>query len=164
VWSHGTNAKGLAIFGGLTEGTYRIVAAANVDHAVVIGDQRLDASEFDPDDTVTLTAGERRCVQLKIVEPVEVTFHVHAAGDVAIEGASINVTMSECHAPEDLTRELRRTLHALVLATDCDGDAHLQLFPSTCTLDVWADGHHFHPTVKIPREATARIDLPVRDD
>ena len=103
-------------------------------------------------------------IWLKIVEPVDVTFHVHAAGDAAIEGASINVTMSECHAPEALTRELRRTLHALVLETDCDGDAHLQLFPSTCTLDVYAAGRHFHPTVKIPREASARIDLPVRDE
>jgi hypothetical protein len=93
-----------------------------------------------------------------------VTFHVRGVGSLPVEGAGIQLALSDCRAPTLFARQLRRTLHSLVLETDCDGDAHVQLLPSNCTLDVQAEGRRFRSKVRIPKQAAARFDLPGRDD
>jgi RNA polymerase sigma factor (sigma-70 family) len=164
AWSTKSDAQGVARFPELPDGDLRIVAATDLDNDdTAAGARAFPDFDFDPDDDLTLAAGERRRVERRIVEPVDVTFHVRGVGNHPVEGAGIQLALAGIHAPTRSAREILRTVHWLVLETDCDGDAHVQLLPSTCTLDVQFEGGRFQSKVKIPKQAAARFELPGRD-
>lgn len=165
AWSRKTDAHGVALFPALPDGSLRLVAASDLESDTLIdGVHPFDDNQFDPCDDVMLSAGEKRRVQLRIVEPVEVTFHVSGGKGRSVEGAGIELAPASCHAPTLFARELQRTLHWLVLESDCDGDAHVTLLPSTWTLAVRAGGRRVRLSVQIPKQASARIELPIGDD
>jgi RNA polymerase sigma-70 factor (ECF subfamily) len=158
AWSKGTNAAGLATFGGLPDVELWIVAARELH------DCSFPRSAFSRDDDVTLAAGETRHVTLKLVEPVPVTLFVHDVENRPIDEASLAISVERILVPDLLIRDETRDLAGRIFTTDVDGEARVELIPSLYVFEVWAHGHHFHQRVGIGRSAALRIDLPLADD
>jgi protocatechuate 3,4-dioxygenase beta subunit len=164
AWSRETNAEGVAEFANLPDAEFRLIAARELHDTYMDGVRPLESSSFSSHDDVTLAAGEQRRVQLALVEPILVTLHVHDLDGYSIEGANVTVALKQAHAPDELLRTTVRDLAGHVFETDVDGEAHLELWPSAWTFEVWANGHHFHVLHDLLPAAARRIDLPLADD
>jgi len=164
AWSRETNAEGVAVFANLPDAEFRLVAARELHDTYMDGVRPLESTSFSSHDDVTLAAGERRRVQLALVEPIPVSLRVHDVNGRSIEGANIIVSLTQAHAPDELLRTTVRDLASHVFEADVDGELQLELWPSAWTFEIWADGHHFHRMLMLERGAARRIELELADD
>jgi RNA polymerase sigma-70 factor (ECF subfamily) len=164
AWSRATDAEGVAVFANLPDAEFRLVAARELHDTFLDGVRSLESSTFSSHDDLTLAAGERRRVQLALVEPIPVTLHVHDVNGRSIEGANIIVSLKQAHAPDEVLRTTVRDLAGRVFETDVDGEVQIELWPSAWTFEVWADSHHFHRMFMLERGAARRIDLELADE
>jgi RNA polymerase sigma-70 factor (ECF subfamily) len=164
AWSQSTGRDGVATFPNLPDAEFHLVAARELHDLRGDGVVLLERSAFSSRDDVTLAAGERRRVQLALVEPIPVTLHVHDVNGRSIEGANILVSLIQAHAPDELLRTTVRGLASHVFETDVDGEAQLELWPSAWTFEVWAEGHHFHVLRALNSTGARRIELELADE
>ena len=163
AWSRSTNRDGVAMFANLPDAEFRLVATRELHDGRGDGVAALEDFAFARCDDVTLAAGEKRRVQLRLLEPIPVTLHVHDLDGRSIEGANVIVSLKQAHAPDELLRTTVRNLAGHVFETDVDGEAHLELWPSAWTFEVWANGHHFHVLHDLLPAVSRRIDLQLAD-